>query len=84
MPLSRKEFLKLSAGGLAAAASASFFNFLDAPSGLAEDVLHPSASVRSMTTSLRTRRRTSRASRNTCANRAFRAGGSESRSAPVS
>lgn len=40
MSLSRKEFLKLSAGGLAAAASASFFNFLDLPSGLAEDLLH--------------------------------------------
>ncbi len=41
MALSRKEFLKLSTGALAsAAASSSFFKFLDAPPGFAEDVLH--------------------------------------------
>ena len=39
MGLSRKEFLRLSAGGLAAAASGGFFAFLDAPKGFAEDVL---------------------------------------------
>ncbi len=40
MVMSRKEFLKISAGAAAAAASSSFFSFLDAPRGFAEDVLH--------------------------------------------
>lgn len=40
MEISRKEFLKLSAGTLAAAAARGFFSFLDAPSAFAEDVLH--------------------------------------------
>ncbi len=39
MFMSRKDFLKLSTGGLGAAA-ASFFPFLEGPSGFAEDVLH--------------------------------------------
>lgn len=40
MTISRKEFLKLSAGTLAATAAGGFFSFLDAPAGFAEDILH--------------------------------------------
>ena len=40
MTISRKEFLKLSAGTLAAAVSEGFFSFLEAPAGFAEDILH--------------------------------------------
>ena len=40
MTMSRKEFMNLSAGTLAAAVSAGFFSFLEAPAGFAEDILH--------------------------------------------
>ena len=39
MAMSRKDFVQLTAKGLAGAAAGSFFSFLDAPAGWAEDVL---------------------------------------------
>ena len=39
MAMSRKDFVQLTAKGLAGAAAGSFFSVLDAPAGWAEDVL---------------------------------------------